>query len=77
MPPFSIRLHTIRQFFIKLSHMPSVKNEKWFHHAVWPEDAVHEQGRKEPEKYHPLVYELKWTVPVSHKDVTPTQDLFP
>lgn len=56
--------------------MPSVVQKLEFHHAVWLEDAVHEQtqAKSESVKRRPLVSEHKWTEP--QLKMTHTQDLF-
>lgn len=58
--------------------MPSAEQKFECHHAVWLEEAFHEQteAMRESVKRRPLVHEHKWTDPESQLKTTDTQDLF-
>lgn len=58
--------------------MPSVEHKFECHHAVWLEEAFHEQtqAKRESLKRRPLVHEHKWTDPESQLKMTHIQDSF-
>lgn len=61
-----------------LSHMPSAEQTFECHHAVWLEEAFHEQthAKKKLMKKR-LLHEHKWTDPESQLKMTQTQESFP
>ncbi|XP_038569434.1 uncharacterized protein LOC119899094 [Micropterus salmoides] len=58
--------------------MPSVEQKFECHHAVWLEEAFHEQtqAKRESLKQRPHVYEHKWTNPESQLKMTHAPDSF-